>query len=184
MKGGIIGASALLLLIALFGACDSTGAGGDDVTPNWQTVGTAGFSDGEVSYTGMAIDSSDTPYVVYEDSAHSWSATVKRFTGGSWSSAGTDASAANVVFTNIAVDSADIPYIVYSDAAQGSKATVAKFVGGTWTTDLDGDGGDESLGFSAGQADTPDIAIDSSDTPYVVYWDDAHSGGATVKRFQ
>ena len=49
-----------------------------EATLSWSNVGTAGFSDGQTTYTSIAIDRSGTPYVVYQDNGHNNKATVMK----------------------------------------------------------------------------------------------------------
>ena len=62
---------AVTLLIALFATTTVLAA---DI---WQNVGSAGFSAGQADYTSMALDSSGTPYVAFQDDTNSDKATVK-----------------------------------------------------------------------------------------------------------
>ncbi|WP_261808006.1 fibronectin type III domain-containing protein [Paenibacillus sp. N3.4] len=146
---------------------------------SWQLAGSAGFSAGAANYTSIAIDSSGTPYVVYEDYGNSYKATVKKYNGSSWvtvGSAGFSAGTAN--FTSIAIDSSSgtpYPYVVYQDSGNSNKATVMKYNGSSWVTV-------GSAGFSAGSAHYTSIAIDSSGTPYVVSQDAGNSFKATVMK--
>ena len=98
---------------------------------------------------------------------------------GSWQTVGTAGfSAGGVAEISIALDSSDIPYVTYGDEGNSGKATVKKFdsVSGSWQTV-------GSAGFSAGRAEYPSIALDSSGTPYVAYQDFGNSDKATVMKF-
>jgi hypothetical protein len=50
-----------------------------EVVPSWSVVGTAGFSAGQAYYTSLAIDSTGTPYVAYQDGSNGDRATVELF---------------------------------------------------------------------------------------------------------
>ena len=144
----------------------------------WELVGPAGFSDGVVIYTRLALDSSDTPYVAYRDEANSSKATVMRYTGSAWEPVGTAGfSADGVSSIELALDSNEKPYVSFPDWNYGGKATVMRYNGTSW--EIVG-----PAGFSAGGALTyTSLALDSSDTPYVAYSDDGNSSKATLKRY-
>ena len=146
----------------------------------WETVGSAGFSDGEAYYVDLAIDQSGTPYVTYTDYGviGGGKATVMKFNGSSWVTVGVAGFSAGfgATETTIALDSSGMPYVAYVDPYNSQIATVMKFNGTTW----------EIVGteaFSAGTAQCPSIVIDSSNTPYVAYRDYANGGKATVMKF-
>jgi hypothetical protein len=147
----------------------------DVLAQTWVAVGAAGMSGGRVFTPAIAVDSHNTPYMVYVDDADSQKATVKKFDGSSWVNVGTRGfSASAVEYTSIAIDMAGTPYVLYPDDSFGSKATVMKYNGSSWVTV-------GSLGFSAGPIDHPSIAIDRSGTPYVAYHD--VGGFATVMKY-
>ena len=91
---------------------------------SWITVGRAGFSDGEVFSTSIAIDTAGVPYVVYQDSGNASKATVMKFIGNRWITVGSGASEKEAACTKIAVGSSGIPYVIYEDYAHSNKATV------------------------------------------------------------
>lgn len=142
---------------------------------DWKTIGKPGFSAGRVSYTSIAIDSSGTPYVAYEDDMNFGKASVRKYNGSSWVTVGNDVfSAGNTSGITIALDSSDTPYVAYTDDANSNKATVKKYDGSRWVTV-----GTE--GFSANYTFYMSLAIDSNDTPYVAYKD--YSEGLMVKKY-
>ena len=144
---------------------------------SWVTVGTEGFSQGEVLYTNIVIGDNNVPYVVYSDLSKSKKATVKKFNGSSWVTVGTDGfSSARAYSIAIAVDGNNLPYIVYKDYGNSKKATVKWFNGTSWETV-----GTE--GFSAGEVNFIDIAVDSNNKPYVSYRDFGNDYKATVKKY-
>ncbi len=155
---------------------------GTGTVGTWETVGTAGFSEGEVWYTSLAFDGS-TPYVAYRDWGNGGKATVMRFNGtgtvGTWETVG-DAgfSAGETDYTSLAFDGST-PYVAYRDKGNESKATVMRFNGtgtvGTWETV-------GNAGFSAGEVNFMNLAFTGS-TPYVAYRDWGNGGKATVMRF-
>lgn len=143
----------------------------------WWTVGSAGFSAGEVAYTSIAIDGSGTPYVVYQDEANSNKTTVMKYNGNSWEVVGSAGfSEGEVSDTKITIDGSGIPYVVYTDYGNSEKATVMKFNGSSWQAV-------GSAGFSGNGAYYPSIAIDGNDIPYVVFRDNGYSFKTTVMKY-
>ena len=52
----------------------------ESASDSWEIVGTAGFSAEEAYSTDIALDSNDTPYVVYRDLVNtSYELTVKKY---------------------------------------------------------------------------------------------------------
>ena len=142
--------------------------------PSWEQVGNAGFSAGQANHTSIAIDSNNTPYVVYRDYAHNSKASVMKFNGSTWEQVGTVGfSAGQADYISIAIDSNDTPYVVYSDGGNGYKASVMKFNGSAWV----------QVGSSVDGAYNTSIAFDSSNTPYMVYEDAANGNFASVIKF-
>jgi hypothetical protein len=147
---------------------------------SWEVVGTAGFS-GEASDVSLALDSNDMPYVAFKDYTNSFKATVMKFNGNSWETVGTAGFSADAAYDiSLALDSSDTPYIAYQDGDNNSfKVTAMKYTGS-------GDSGWEEVGtagFSAGQALYISLVLDSTDTPYVGYRDQANSYKATVMKY-
>jgi hypothetical protein len=132
---------------------------------SWQPVGSPGFTTDKGIYTSIAIDSSDAPYIAFEDFGNANKATVMKYVGGSWIIVGNAGfSVGNAVEISIAIDSSGTPYVAYGDIGISGKTTVKKYnvSSNSWITV-------GSEGFSAGQARSHSIAIDSSGTPYVAY---------------
>jgi hypothetical protein len=143
----------------------------------WQQVGTAGFSAGRAYYTSLAFDSSNTPYVAYQDRTNSSKASVMKFNGSSWQQVGTAGfSAGRAIYISLTIDSTNTPYVAYQDAANSYKASVMKFNGSSWQQV-------GTAGFTAGTAGHTSLAFDSSNTPYVAYKDAANSNKASVMKF-
>ena len=55
--------------------------GGSPYQPDWDVVGSAGFSAGPVCYTSLAFAPDGTPYVAYQDEGNGGKATVMRYNG-------------------------------------------------------------------------------------------------------
>ncbi len=143
----------------------------------WVQVGTAGFSAGTATYMSLAIDSSNTPYVAYQDMANSQKASVMKFDGANWVQVGTAGfSAGQADYISLAIDSSNTPYVTYQDMANSQKASVMKFDGTNWVQV-------GAAGFSAGTATYISLAIDGGNTPVVAYTDNANGGKASVMKF-
>ncbi len=139
----------------------------------WNVVGTVGFSSGLASDIDIALDSSSTPYVVYQnvdvDANTPDKATVMKFNGAVWDFVGPAGVSAGYAWdTNIAIDSLNVPYIAFRDLDIGEKATVMKFAGGVWSYV-------GNRGFSTSFAPYLSLALDADNTPYVAFSDHGSS---------
>lgn len=142
---------------------------------NWEAVGqTMFYPDGETYHIDMAINSSDEPYVAFNDANDIFRAKVMKYNGAEWVAVGnlpTNARNPSIVFNSI-----DEPYIAYSDWDNSDKATVMKYNGSAWETV-------GIAGFSAGGSSSPKIAFNNSNEPYVVYADWDNDFKTTVMKF-
>jgi len=180
-----VAAGDTVILTAIAVAADysnSDAAQGTFHVRGWETVGSAGFSGGEVYEVSLALDGSGYPYVGYRDASVSNRATVMKYNGTAWSAlGGAGVSTAGAYYTSIDVDSAGAAYLAYYDGAAGGKVTCRKFSGSSWTTL-------GIAGFSDGEALFPSLAVydnGSTHIPYVAYQDGATTPAAkaTVSRF-
>jgi len=143
---------------------------------SWEQLGNKGFSTGEAYYTSFAI-AGGVPYVVFQDYANGYKATVMSYGGSGWQVVGNPGFTPNLVqYTSIAIDKNGTPYVVYSDNGNGHQVSVMKYYGGSWVTV-----GPQN--FSSDNVTCTDIAIDTSGTPYVVYVDGSNYYKATVKKY-
>jgi len=145
---------------------------------NWVFVGNEGFSAGQASYTSLAFNSLDQPYVAYMDwSSSIYRATVKQFTGSNWVTIGNPLLSAGVADeTCLAFNSSDQPYVAYIDNAYGYQLSVKKLIGNTWVY--------EGIpGFSNGNCDFISFGISPLNQPYVSFRDWKNSSKATVMKF-
>jgi hypothetical protein len=152
------------------GYSNSDAAQGTFHNVGWQLVGDVGFSDGEVSYVSIAVNSEGTPYVAYRD-ASTTKATVKYYDGSSWITlGGTGLSSGSAFHISMAIDDADAVYVAYYDGDKSGMATVCRFAysEGAWTTV-------GSAGFSAGVALYLSLALNSTGIPYLAYLDGSDS---------
>ncbi|MCX6717233.1 MAG: hypothetical protein NTU76_00970, partial [Candidatus Taylorbacteria bacterium] len=145
---------------------------------SWQTVGTAGFSVGGVSYTSIAFNpSTNEPYVSYRDDANLYKATTMKFSGGTWQTVG------NVGFSTGAASSISLafnsstgePYVAYKDYSKSDKAVVMKFSGGSWQSV-------GNAGFSANGVNYISLAFNpSTNEPYVAFRDKSSDRPTVLK---
>ena len=143
----------------------------------WDTLGSAGFSAGQVGYWSLAMDTSGTPYVLYMDGGNSNKATVMKYNGTAWVTLGSAGFSAGIAgYTSLAIDASGTPYAAYRDAGNSNKATVMKYNGTAWVTV-------GNAGFSAGTITHTSLAIDASGTPYLVYNDGGNGSKATVMKY-
>jgi len=146
-------------------------------TPDWNVVGTAGFSAGISDYVSQAFAPDGTPYVAYKDTANNGKATVMKYVNGTWSavgSAGFTAGAAN--YTSMAFAPDGTPYVAYSDDVNSGIATVMKYDNGSWN--LVG-----GAGLSAGKASFIKISFAPDGSPWVACQDEADSSKAMVMKY-
>jgi hypothetical protein len=127
---------------------DSAGAGAFKAhviapPPSWKPVGSYGFSSGAAAYTSLALNSSNVPYVAYQDAANGNKATVMMYTGTGatgWMPVGNpDFSAGAVTWVSMVFDGSGNLYVAYSDGGLGGNASVMECSGcgagtGTWTS--------------------------------------------------
>jgi len=149
----------------------------------WNLVGSEWFSSGPDFNNGIVIDTSGTPYVVFEDGGDSHKATVMKYNGSAWVYVGSEGfSAGGVQSPSMAIDRAGTLYVAYADSINGYKATVMKFNGSSWVNV--GIAGFSGSGVSSSTPGTNTwIAIDTGGTPYVVFGDGIVSNKATVMKF-
>ena len=101
----------------------------------WKTVGTAGFSDGTVNYTNIAIDN-DTLYVAFEDQSGSYDAiTCMANNGSAWTAVGSErftGTTASIDWPYLYVTN-DTPYVAYQDTIANSRNAAAyQYNGSSW----------------------------------------------------
>ncbi len=150
---------------------------------SWSMMGATGFTPGGAPLLSMALGKNDTPFVAYYDDYYTVTGkiSVMKFNGTSWVQVGTQGFS-SVAYndasgrTSIAVDTgSNTIYVAYIDNST-RKCNVMTFNGATWS--LLG-----SAGISAGNATYPNLTLDNTGTPYLVYSDAANSNKATVKRY-
>ncbi len=144
---------------------------------SWAPLGSPGFSGivSGVSYTCIAIDSADTPYVAYADGNNGMRATVMRYNGSSWVLVGTVAgfTSGSVAYVSLAIDPSDQPWVAFSDTSVGGRATVMEFQSGSWV--IVG-----NQGFSTGTASYVSLKFDHAGRADVAFSDAGVSGKAVA----
>ncbi len=160
---------------------------------SWVTVGEAGLAELEYgTLEDISFDSNNTPYVTngvtIRSSSDSFSYVLK-FDGKNWMLIGKEdfTSVSEFFSTNIDIDSSDTLYAVYAEDTS-RKIYVNKLINGRWSTDLDDDGDEDLIEDSSdiiswGTGNEPDIVIDSSSTPYVIYEDNSPKYAVVVLKF-
>ncbi len=147
---------------------------------SWVNAGSNGFSAGDINFTKLYIDTTGSPYAVFQDNGNAGKATMMKFdttSGGSWKNVGNAGlSVGASSFTTMSVDYTGSPFIAYSDGGISDKATVKKYNGSSWINV-----GDSAI--SAGAATYTSMIVDKSGTPYVTYVDQTIGNKAVVKRF-
>ncbi len=147
---------------------------------SWVVVGAAGFSGECVSSPCLAIDASDNPYVAYTGFSEEDKVSVQKYNGTSWELVGSAGfSADTAIFVSLVIDGSGTPWVAYDDEGWSTTVpgvTVKKFTGGSWATVGSSD-------FSPGLGLYVDLALNTADTPYVVFSDQSDGGRTTVMSF-
>lgn len=142
---------------------------------SWNVVGTEGFSPYSGQDVALKLDANRTPYASYVDRNYKMM-NVMKYSGGTWTSLGSNISASNAFGSDLALSATGEPFVSYRDLANSNKITVKKYDGTSWN--IIG-----TAGFSAGTVSYTSIAIDASGNPYVAYCDEAAGDRVTVMRF-
>ena len=161
---------------------------------SWQLVGSSGFVQ-DVRYLSIEIGSDDIPYVGYSHfgNADSNIVGVYKFENNSWQRLGALNFGRNIKEFGMALDSNNHPYIAYARSyyeydekyedgyAYLKDTEVRRYDGNSWTkigdSLLDGVGNYDGV-----FVNILDITFDSTDTPYVFFWD-TNEQSYMVKKF-
>lgn len=155
---------------------------------NWVNVGdpllaTTGPGAGPAMDIYIAFDLAGTPYVSY---SHTFMGppriSVERFNGTSWELVGDPQFSSgpfeSALFSSLALPKS-APYVAYQyGGSVGNKANVMRFNNGTNAWENVG-----PVGISDGVAAHTSIALDANANVYVAYYDGAHDGKNTVKKY-
>jgi hypothetical protein len=140
-----------------------------------------GFSAVSTHHIKLALDSSNMPYMAFQDAINMYgSGTVMKYNGSVWENVGpAPFSESPAGYISLALDSHNTPYVAYQDFLEPSYygATVIKYNGSAWVPV-------GSRGISAGTAVDTSLALDSHDIPYVAFQDFGTSGyGVRVMKY-
>jgi hypothetical protein len=143
----------------------------------WNLVGTAGFSDGQISAATISIDKGNNIYVAYSDAFYVNKVVVKKWDGVSWTNVGTPGFSTGAINSlALGLDKLNIPYVAYGDQSISGKSVVRRFQNANWDTV-------GLAGFSAGVATIGNICIDTTGKIWVLYKDASLSGKLVVAAF-
>ena len=148
--------------------------------PDWEQVGTVGFSDGVADSISSVYDSDGNLYVGHIDCGETCGVTVRKWDGIAWDSVRPEKFTGGFPqYASIAIDSNDVLYAAYAKCESLCGVTVRRYNGTSWEVV----GSEE---FSAGGAENISLAINSNDVPYVAYKDMACTDGCgiTVKKYE
>lgn len=140
----------------------------------WQNLGSASFSAGQVQYTSIAVWGA-TPFVAYRDLANSNKCSVMKYDGATWVQVGSSGfSASGALYTSIAIDNG-FPFVAYVDGSASNRVTVKAFDGSSWITI-------GTAGFTGDNTSYVNLIFDGS-VPYVAYQDGSNSNKLSVMKF-
>ncbi len=142
------------------------------IAQSWQVVGSAEFSNGQATFTSVAIDGNNTAYVAYADGGYQDKATVMKYNGTNWVNVGSPGfSVGTAYYISLSILN-NIPYVVYQDGGNSNKTSVMKYDGINWVAV-------GTQGFSVGVAKYTSIST-SSGSIYVCFTDGGYGDKARV----
>jgi len=151
---------------------------GSNETAVWSFAGNPGFSDGAVSWSAVAFNSSKEPYAAYADSTVGNRVSVKRLQGSEWVTVGTNGfSPAAVLYVSLAIGLDDVPYVAYTDTTMVNRVAVMKFDGTSWVPV-----GPAVDGVTVNH-NYVQLAFDAEGVLHVAYRASSLQNRATVRRF-
>lgn len=137
----------------------------DSANSTWNLVGGFNIAN-NADELDLAIDSNETPYLVYRDLSNNSFATVKKFDGTNWVLVGNPTTTIGSL-PKINIKSDDTPVIAYISVSGNALINVKEFNGTSWvnfgnsvpTSFIPYNMSDRDLGF----------VLDTNDMPYLVY---------------
>ena len=139
---------------------------------DWDPLGGVNLFSPQVSSPYVALDSQNTPYVIF--GAHETGiARVKKWDGASWVAVGADVTTGMALYTNIAFDANNKLYVAFFDLSNGAQCAVWKFTSGAWV----------AVGSFSSPCIRPSLAFDTTDAPVLGFGDVTSGGKATVVRY-
>jgi len=139
-------------------------------------VGKGGITSGNVGFLDIAVDSSDKPYVAYQDFFSLGRLEIQRFSTNVWQQIGEDVSESSAEHIVTVIDSSDFPWVAYRDTDSSSKLTVVKYNGVSW--EVVG-----TPGFSEGAVRFISAVFDSNGNLYLGYQDEAYGSRLVVQKY-
>ena len=142
----------------------------------WVYVGNRFITPGASNFVSLATDSSNAPFIAFQDESDLNKLSVMKFNGKAWEYVGRRSfSPRNASYVSLAFDKLNKPYVAFRDSS--NKASVMKFDGADWSVV-------GAFGFSAGNIYyKTSLAFDNNNIPYVAYTDVANGNKATVMKF-
>lgn len=140
---------------------------------DWVDVGIVAAGDRVADVqTGIALNSTNVPYIFFKDNANGGKGTVLQYNGSDWVTVGTAGFTAGANDYNSIKFTNDVPYVFYKDAGNSNKATVMKYNGSSWENV-------GSAGFSPGAVDyiSGSFTFPNAVTVPVAFYKDNNAGG-------
>jgi len=152
---------------------------------NWQLVGNAGFSTGDINNLGIAV-SNGKVYAAYADNGLGGKLTVKMFDNANaaagWQTLGAQGFSFGVIYPmvgssiKLAIDN-NVPYVAYTDMGVGlGSVVVKKWTGLQWQTVGTNDASDNHMGIGV------QLAFNSLHEPYIAYVDATDNSKGFVRK--
>jgi len=126
----------------------------------------------------LVVDSSNNPFIVFNDPTQGGAATVMHWNGSAWTTVGSAGFTPTGVFAlSMALDSFGNPYVAYVDSGNSNKVTVMHWNGTSWASV-------GSPGFST-QVTSIDLVftLDHLGNPSIAYNDASNVNAATVMQW-
>jgi len=140
---------------------------------SWVTVGNAGFTSGQVSYTSLAVSQDGTPYLAFVHESNWYKATLMKFSDGVWSEVGGPGgfSAGLASNTSLAIAPDGTPFVAYPDNST-NRLIVMKYSNSSWIP----------VGYAEifAQSNSPSLMFSLDGTPCIAFTDYANNFKATV----
>ena len=152
---------------------------------NWVRVGGSNFATAGNGQANIAIDkNTNTPYIIFDDAntvnfSFGYQATVMKFNGKRWmtvGNAGFTAGRNGIFYPDIKIDGAGIPIVSMQEDDGFERLSAYQYKVGTW----------QPVGyqhFSKSRSYYNNLAIDKTNTPYVLFEDGSYNLQGTVMKF-
>lgn len=151
----------------------------DSSQNKWNSVGSLGFTAGEVLFLSLAISRDGIPYVAYYDELIGGYATVMRYRGESdaWEVVGEAGFTGGRAIGVLQIAEKGVPYLAFSDGHDfQNRATLMQYHEGKgWKTV-------GTAGFTADQANHLDFAFNGLGDAHIAFSDHGQEGKLTVMR--